>query len=158
MRCALTIDQREAALDALKVLNRDYPHDSRVMYLSTHAYSDLSMRASQDLAQFAPSSLEAHQMSAEALELQGKWDDAAKEYGGFCSRIQICRESTSVWDESFFPSRTPVHPRRKIARQQFEAELKLILLTLAQSMCLVSSLVKIASGKSQNRIFHEQRN
>jgi tetratricopeptide (TPR) repeat protein len=80
VRCALSVDQREAALDALKVLNHDYPRDPEVMYLSTHAYSDLSMRASQDLARFAPSSLEAHQMSAEALELQGKWDEAAKEY------------------------------------------------------------------------------
>ena len=34
----------------------------------------------QELAQYARSSYQAHELNAEALEVQGKWDDAAKEY------------------------------------------------------------------------------
>ncbi len=80
IRCAITLDQRGAALDALQWLNREFPHDPDVLYVSTHAYSDLSTRESVDLAQTAPGSYQAHELNAEALEMQGKWDQAAQEY------------------------------------------------------------------------------
>jgi tetratricopeptide (TPR) repeat protein len=48
--------------------------------LTVHIYSDLSLHASQELADVAPSSSEAHQLNAESLEVQGKWDEAAAEY------------------------------------------------------------------------------
>jgi len=51
-----------------------------VLYVTVHAYSDLSARAAQELAVGAPESVEARKLNAESLELQGKWDDAAKQY------------------------------------------------------------------------------
>jgi tetratricopeptide (TPR) repeat protein len=51
-----------------------------VLYAATHAYSDLSLRSSQDLARDAPFSFQVHELNAEALELQGRWDEAAVEY------------------------------------------------------------------------------
>ena len=56
------------------------PRDPAVLYLATHVYSDLSMRASQELAATAPNSREARQLDAEALEAQGKWPEAEAEY------------------------------------------------------------------------------
>jgi tetratricopeptide (TPR) repeat protein len=38
------------------------------------------MRAAGELAEKAPQSVEARRMNAEALEVQGKWDEAAKQY------------------------------------------------------------------------------
>ena len=38
------------------------------------------MRSSQDLANDAPFSFQVHELNAEALEIQGKWDEAAAEY------------------------------------------------------------------------------
>jgi tetratricopeptide (TPR) repeat protein len=80
VRCAINLDQTEAAVEAIALLNREFPRDPEVLYVTTHAYSDLSTRASLELARTAPDSYQAHEMNAEALELQGKWDDAAKEY------------------------------------------------------------------------------
>jgi tetratricopeptide (TPR) repeat protein len=80
VRCALNLEQTDAAVEALQILNREFPHDPEVLYVTTHAYSDLSTRASVELATTAPNSHQAHEMNAEALELQGKWDDAEKEY------------------------------------------------------------------------------
>lgn len=80
VRCAINNDQTEAAVEAVEMLNREFPRDPEVLYVTTHAYSDLSTRASLELARTAPDSYQAHEMNAEALELQGKWDDAAKEY------------------------------------------------------------------------------
>jgi len=80
LHCAMTHDAPYESLEFLVVLSRDFPHDPEVLYASTHAYSDLSMRSSQDLAREAPFSFQVHQLNAEALEVQGKWDEAAVEY------------------------------------------------------------------------------
>jgi len=80
VRCALNLEQTDAAVEAVQMLNREFPHDPEVLYITTHAYSDLSTRTSVELATTAPDSPQAHEMNAEALELQGKWDDAEKEY------------------------------------------------------------------------------
>src|SRR5580704_8443879 len=76
----MSLNQPDAALSFLQVLTRDFPHDPDVLYLAVHAYSDLSTRAAQELAQNARSSYQAHELNAEALESQGKWDEAAREY------------------------------------------------------------------------------
>jgi predicted Zn-dependent protease len=78
--CAVNREQNEAAVEAIQMLNREFPRDPQVLYVTTHAYSDLSTQASLELARTAPDSYQAHEMNAEALELQGKWDAAAREY------------------------------------------------------------------------------
>jgi tetratricopeptide (TPR) repeat protein len=80
VRCAMFADQPDAAEDFLRFLNREFPHDPEVLYLSVHTYSDLSTRAAAELATTAPKSAQAHELNAEAFETQGKWDDAAKDY------------------------------------------------------------------------------
>jgi tetratricopeptide (TPR) repeat protein len=80
VRCGMTTNHTEIAVDAIRVLNRDFPTDPDVLYASVHAYSDLSTRASLALVRTAPSSYQARQLNAESLEAQGRWDDATKEY------------------------------------------------------------------------------
>jgi tetratricopeptide (TPR) repeat protein len=86
VRCAMLINQTGAAVDFLQTLNREFPGDPEVLSLSVHTYSDLSTRAAQQLAATAPNSVEAHKLNAEALEAQGKWDDAEKEYKAILQR------------------------------------------------------------------------
>ena len=80
VRCAMTLNQPDVAVDFLRSLNREFPRAPEVLYLTVHIYSDLSLRASQELVNVAPSSSEAHQLNAESLEVQEKWDEAAAEY------------------------------------------------------------------------------
>jgi len=80
LRCAMTADDRASAGDFLQGLSRAFPRDPEVLYMMVHAYSDLSTRAAQQLAVTSPDSAEVHKLNAESLELQGKWDEAAKEY------------------------------------------------------------------------------
>jgi tetratricopeptide (TPR) repeat protein len=80
VKCAMTVDQRAAATDFINALNREFPHDPEVLYLATHVYGDLSLRASQELAATAPHSREAMQLEAESFQEQGKWDQARAEY------------------------------------------------------------------------------
>jgi tetratricopeptide (TPR) repeat protein len=80
VRCAMLINQTGAAVDFLQMLNREFPGDPEVLFVSVHTYSDLSTKAAQQLAMTAPNSIEGHKLNAEALEAQGKWDAAEKEY------------------------------------------------------------------------------
>jgi len=80
LHCAMTHSSPYDSLDFLVVLSRDFPRDPEVLYTAAHAYSDLSMRASQDLAREAPFSFQVHALNAEALEIQGRWEEAAAEY------------------------------------------------------------------------------
>lgn len=79
-RCA-TLLQRSAELqDFIRTLNRQFPDDPEVLYVSVHAYSDLSTQAAEKLAQTAPASIPALELDAEANEVQGRWDRAEKDY------------------------------------------------------------------------------
>lgn len=80
VRCAMSQNHADAALEFLRFLNREFPHDPDVLYLSAHTYSDLSTAAAQELAANSPDSIAAHKLNAEAFETQGKWADAEKEY------------------------------------------------------------------------------
>ena len=80
VRCATLLQQTGPLLEFVRILNQQFPHDPEVLYVSVHAYSDLSNRAAQELAQTAPNSIPALEMDAEANEVQGKWDQAEKDY------------------------------------------------------------------------------
>jgi tetratricopeptide (TPR) repeat protein len=80
VRCAMLLNQPDEALDFLRTLRHEFPRDPAIQFLSVHVFSDLSIRASQDLLFTNPASYQVHQLNAEALEAQGRWDDAMSEY------------------------------------------------------------------------------
>jgi len=80
VRCALEVDDRDAAASFLQLLHKQFPLDPDVLYVVVHAYSDLSTRAAQDLGRTAPQSIPAQKLMAEAFEMQGNWDQAQHEY------------------------------------------------------------------------------
>jgi tetratricopeptide (TPR) repeat protein len=80
IHCAMTHDRPFESLVFLEVLTAEFARDPEALYSVTHAFSDLSLRASQELAREAPFSYQVHLLNAEALEVQQKWDEAAIEY------------------------------------------------------------------------------
>ena len=80
VRCATVLLQQDALFDFLRMLSRQFPHDPEVLYVLTHAFSDLASRDAQELARTAPTSVPALEMDADASEEQGKWDQAEKDY------------------------------------------------------------------------------
>jgi tetratricopeptide (TPR) repeat protein len=79
-KCAMSLEQGETATQALFLLNHDFPDDPEVLYITTHYFSELANRAARHLASSVPASYQAHELQAEAMESQGKWDEAAGEY------------------------------------------------------------------------------
>lgn len=79
-RCGMGMQQRETAVEALLLLEREYPDDPEVLYIATHYYSELGMQASQQLAAQNSTSFQARKLQAESLESQGKATEAAAIY------------------------------------------------------------------------------
>ena len=124
VRCALSLNQTDTATNALLWLNRDFPSDPDVLYVTTHAYSDLSTRAALQLASTAPLSVQARELNAEALESQAKWDDAAAEYN------QILKQRPDMPGIHYrlgriILSKPPTATMTDDARNEFQAELKI---------------------------------
>lgn len=79
-RCAALTQHDDQLLGFIAMLSRQFPEDPEVLYVLIHSYSDLSTRAAQQLAITAPTSIPALELDAETNELQGKWDEAEKDY------------------------------------------------------------------------------
>lgn len=80
VRCAMAMDQEQAAVDTLLALKRENPNDPEVLYISTHYFSELGMRAARQLQSVAPTSYQEQRLEAETLESEGKNDEAATVY------------------------------------------------------------------------------
>jgi tetratricopeptide (TPR) repeat protein len=86
LRCSLALDNRDAAMEFIRQLTKQFPRDPDVLFMLVHAYSDLSTRTGEDLGRTAPDSIPAHKLNAEALEMQGKWGEAEREYEGMIEK------------------------------------------------------------------------
>ena len=120
-RCAMSLEQTEVAVNALLLLNREFPRDPQVLYTITHFYAELAARASQELAASAPNSPESQQLEAEAFESQGNWYKAAAQYG------KILEQNPNASGIHYrlgriFLAKTPPEPDN--AKKEFEQELK----------------------------------
>jgi tetratricopeptide (TPR) repeat protein len=121
-RCAMSLDQTESAIRALLLLNREFPRDPDVLYTTTHFYSELASRASQELAATAPSSPQAQQLEAEAFESQGNWDKATTQYK------QILQQAPNTPGIHYRLGRIDLSknpPQTDTAKQEFQEELKI---------------------------------
>jgi tetratricopeptide (TPR) repeat protein len=121
-RCAMSLERTESAVQALLQLNREFPHDHEVLYMTTHFYSELASRAAQELAATAPHAYQTEELEAEAFESQGKWDEATAEYK------RILDQNPGLPGIHYrlgriFSAKTP--PATDDARKEFEEELKI---------------------------------
>jgi tetratricopeptide (TPR) repeat protein len=123
VRCGMTLNDMDAALDFLRGLNKRFPGDAEVLFLEVHVFSDLSIRASQKLMLSAPSSYQVHELNAEALETQGKWSEAEAEYR------EVLKKDPQLPGIHYrigrlLLSNPEAASRKADARREFEEELK----------------------------------
>lgn len=121
-RCAMSIGQTDTAVEALLVLNREFPHDPEVLYTTTHFYSELASRASQELAKTAPTSIQAQELEAEAFESQNDWDKAIAQYQRILSQDPKARDIHYRVGRVLL-SKSPADAEG--AKKEFQEELKL---------------------------------
>lgn len=125
VRCSLAIDDRVAALDFIRSLNRAFGRDPDVLFVIVHAYSDLSTRTAQDLARYAPQSIAAHKLNAEALEEQGRWKPAELEYEGILKKDPNARGIHFLLGRLLLSQPDAGPDAQERARQEFLKELQI---------------------------------
>jgi tetratricopeptide (TPR) repeat protein len=123
LKCAMALDHEGGALDFLRLLQRDFPKDPEVLYLTVHVYSDLSTYASQRLLMSAPASYQVHELYAETLEMQEKWDEAEAEYRRVLA-IDPHLPGMHFRIGRLLLSRPKTATAKEEAKQEFEEELK----------------------------------
>jgi tetratricopeptide (TPR) repeat protein len=124
VRCGLVLQQMDTVVNALLWLNRDFPTEPEVLYVTTHAFSDLATNVAMQLARTARGSYQAHELNAETLETQGKWDEATAEYN------QILKSNPDLPGIHYRLGRIilsqPATPNTvEDARKEFRAELQI---------------------------------
>lgn len=79
-QCGMELDDMRLSDQALILLNQRLPHDPKVLYITSHYYSEMANRSAHKLLHDEPNSPEAQEMLAEALEARGNWSQAADAY------------------------------------------------------------------------------
>lgn len=125
VRCALAMDDRDSTNEFIRSLTRQFPKDPDVLFVIVHAYSDLSTRTAQDLGRYAPQSIAAHKLNAEALEMQGNWEQAQHEYEAIIQKDPNARGIHFLLGRLLLsrPNAGPDAPER--AKQEFLQEIKI---------------------------------
>ncbi|MGI8961663.1 MAG: tetratricopeptide repeat protein [Bryobacteraceae bacterium] len=125
VKCSMAGHDTSRAVSFLVWLNREFPHDAEVLYLSSHVYSDLSVRASNELLSTAPGSPQVHELNAEALETMGKWKEAAEEYRAVLAKDPQMPGIHYRLGRLLLSQPNPPPTIKDDARREFEEELKL---------------------------------
>jgi Flp pilus assembly protein TadD len=81
-QCGMSVDQADVVVESLLLLNREFPADSKVLYITSRYYSDVANRAARKLLERAPSSAEAQSFMAEAYQARGDFESATAKYRG----------------------------------------------------------------------------
>ncbi|HZO86092.1 MAG TPA: tetratricopeptide repeat protein, partial [Verrucomicrobiae bacterium] len=79
-RCAMSLNDTAAVLDAIQLLRRDFPDDPERLYLTARFFSQLANRTAQELTERFPASIQVAKMNAETLESRRMWDQAIEAY------------------------------------------------------------------------------
>ena len=123
-QCDMSLHQVASVLEDLGRLNRDFPNDPQVLYITTHFCSEMAQNASQELAHKDPTSYQAQELDAEAYEAHGKWDDALAEYNRILQQYPKLREiHYRIGRVILSMPSTPTTAQD--AKEQFEEELKI---------------------------------
>jgi len=125
VRCGMRLNQTDTAVDFIRQLNRGFPDDAEVLYLTVHIYSDLSIQAAQGLLIRAPSSYQVRLLNAEALETQGRWDEAEAEYRQVLATSPRLQGIHYRLGRLLLSAPSPQSTAFAEAKREFEEELKL---------------------------------
>jgi len=79
-QCGMSVDQEDTVVQSLLLLNREFPDDSRVLYITTRYYSELANRAARKLETRNPDSAEAQELVAETYQARGEYENAVAKY------------------------------------------------------------------------------
>jgi len=122
-QCGMSADDEDAVVQSMLWLNRNFPSDSKVLYLTTRYYSELANRSAQRLLQRSGDSAEAQELLAESYQARGEYENAAAKYKKILE--QYPNQPGVHYQLGRIILAKPMTPESaEEARKEFEAELK----------------------------------
>ena len=122
-QCGMSTDDEDAVVQSMLWLNRAFPSDSKVLYLTTRYYSELANRAAQRLLSRAGDSAEAQELLAESYQARGEYENAAAKYKKILE--QYPNQPGIHYQLGRIILAKPMTPESaEEARKEFEAELR----------------------------------
>jgi tetratricopeptide (TPR) repeat protein len=80
VNCGMSVNDPAAVVNALTLLQRDFPDDPEVLYTAARIYAQFAERTARELAERFPKSAQVGRMNAEALESRQMWKEAIEAY------------------------------------------------------------------------------
>lgn len=80
VRCAMATGEERVAADYLFEMEQESPGNPEILFVQTHLFSEMAMRAAKELQARHPDSYQAQRLQAESLESEGKNEQAAAIY------------------------------------------------------------------------------
>jgi len=80
VNCGMSVNDTAAVVNALLLLQRDFPDDPEVLYTVARIFSQFADRSAKDLAERFPKSPQVARLNAEALESKQMWKEAIEAY------------------------------------------------------------------------------
>ena len=122
-QCGMSADEEDAVVESLLWLDREFPNDSRVLYLTTRYYSELANRSAQRLLDRAANSAEAQELLAESYQARGEYENATAKYRKILE--QYPNQPGVHYQLGRIILATPLTPdTAEAARKEFESELQ----------------------------------
>lgn len=124
-QCGMSLNRLGDTLSALTLLNREFPNDPQVLYVTAHYLSDLGTRAARKLVTTDASSAQAMELRAERYTSEEKWTDAEKAYRAILQKYpHTAGIHYQLGRLLLFHGPNPATNKAE-AQKQFEEELKI---------------------------------
>jgi predicted Zn-dependent protease len=86
VRCGMSVNDTAAVMNALVLLQRDFPDDPEVLYSAARIFAQFAERTARELAARFPNSPQVGRLNAEALESRQMWKEAIEAYRNILAR------------------------------------------------------------------------
>lgn len=124
-KCGMSLGRMTDAVEALALLNREFPDDPQVLYATAHSLSQLSDEAARKLVTKDPSSAPAMEIRAESLDSRGKAAEAIKLYHQILEKYP--RTPGIHYRLGLILAKgSPTDAQKAEAKKEFEEELKVV--------------------------------
>lgn len=122
-KCGMGVGDYDTAVVALAQMRRDAPRDPEVLYIWARYFSQIANSAARELVESAPASVQVQRLNAEALESQGKSDEAIAAYRRI---LEVDPQARDVHFRlaQIILNQPATATTGEDARQELEAELK----------------------------------
>jgi predicted Zn-dependent protease len=124
-RCGMSLHRMTDAVEALALLNREFPDNPQVLYFTTHSFSELADLSARELVMTQPDSAQAMELQAEAMASHGKVQDAIHMYNQILEKHPDTPGIHYRLGRLLFDG-AKTDAAKDAARKEFEEELKIV--------------------------------